>query len=122
MKLFNGMKKTHEKADEIFMGCNIKDDDHMNDEEVQELLSGDVVLFALSTCMWCKKTLKMLDENDIRYSKIFVDQLDLDQKRMVRDELRKYNDRMSYPTIKFGDKTLVGFDRKKLEEAIDSWK
>jgi glutaredoxin-like protein NrdH len=92
----------------------------MNQEEIQKALQDDIILFGLSTCMWCKKTVRFLDEKNIPYSKIFVDKLGLNEKRMVRDEVQKYNKKLSYPTVKIKDKVVIGYDKEKLNEAIGS--
>lgn len=92
----------------------------MNDEEIQKALQDDIVFFGLSTCMWCKKTVRFLDEKNISYSKIFVDLLSLPQKKLMREEVMKYNKRLSYPTIKVKDKVVIGYDKEKLEEALES--
>jgi len=97
-----------------------QDDGKMTQEDIDKALRDEIVLFGLSTCMWCKKTKKHLDECKVAYSKIFVDLLDLDQKRQVRDEIKKYNERMSYPTVKIKDKVVVGYDTRKIDEALDS--
>ncbi len=40
---------------------------------------GKVVLYALSTCMWCKKTKKLLNELAVDYYYVDVDLLPSDQ-------------------------------------------
>jgi len=95
------------------------EDEAMNEEELTRALQNEIVLFGLSTCMWCRKTKKHLDEHKVAYSNIFVDLLSLDQKRKVREEVRKYNERMSYPTVKVRDKVVVGYDKKKLNEVLE---
>lgn len=92
----------------------------MNDEEIQKALTDDIILFGLSTCMWCKKTIRFLGEKNVSYSKIFVDLLSLPQKNRVREEVKKYNKRLSYPTVKVKEKVVIGYDKEKLEEALES--
>jgi len=92
----------------------------MNEEECKRALQDEIILFGISTCMWCKKTVRFLDEKNISYSKIFVDLLEGQQKSMVREEVKKYNKRLSYPTVKVREKVVVGYDREKLEEALRS--
>ena len=92
----------------------------MTEEEILKALEDDIVFFGLSTCMWCKKTVRLLDEKNIQYSKIFVDLLDVKMKKKIRNEVKKYNKSMSYPTVKIKDTVVVGYDKDKLEEALQS--
>ena len=92
----------------------------MTEEEILKALEDDIVFFGLSTCMWCKKTVRFLDEKNIQYSKIFVDLLEVKLKKKIRSEVKKYNKSMSYPTVKIKDTVVVGYDKDKLEEALQS--
>jgi glutaredoxin-like protein NrdH len=72
---------------------------------------GEIFLFALSTCIWCRKTKKFLDEKNIAYSFVFMDELDADEKEKMREQLKQWNSACSYPTIVFNNKKcVVGFD------------
>ena len=50
----------------------------------------DIIMFALSTCQWCTKGKKWLKDNDYAYRYIDVDFLPIDQKRVLKKELRDY--------------------------------
>jgi len=79
---------------------------------------GSIRLFALSTCVWCKKTKKLLDALQVSYDFIYVDLLEGKEKDEVMDEVEKYNPRRSFPTIVINDEVISGFKehdiRKKL--------
>lgn len=80
---------------------------------------GDFRLYALSTCIWCRKTKEMLEENGIEYSYVFVDQLEGDERKNIKEELRKWNPDCSYPTLVVNEeKCIVGFDEDKILEEI----
>ncbi|MFW6366468.1 MAG: glutaredoxin family protein [Spirochaetota bacterium] len=80
---------------------------------------GSVYLFALSTCIWCKKTKELLDNLGIEYNYVFVDHLDEDHKSEVRETLKKYNSNVSYPTIVINDSTcIVGYDEERVEKEV----
>jgi len=77
------------------------------------------MLYALSTCGWCKKTKKFLDDLGVEYSFIYTDFLDGDEKEKVMDEVRKWNPRCSFPTIVINDKkAIVGFREDHIKEAL----
>lgn len=80
---------------------------------------GDIKLFALSTCGWCKRTKKYLDDIGAAYSYIYVDQLHGDDRREALEMLRRYDSTESFPTVALGDnQCVVGFDKKKLDQLI----
>jgi glutaredoxin-like protein NrdH len=88
---------------------------------VDGIKDGRVKLFALSTCVWCKKTKRLLDELGIGYDYVFVDLLDGDKNVEVKEEVRRWNPNCSFPTIVVNDShCIVGFDeagiRKLAEE------
>ncbi|MFX0181315.1 MAG: glutaredoxin family protein [Candidatus Hodarchaeota archaeon] len=80
----------------------------------------DVSIFTLSTCMWCKKCKRYLNEREIKYKYIDVDQITPDQKSKILQYLREnYKpDRISYPFLICDDKFVVGYDPNKYEELM----
>ncbi len=78
---------------------------------------GKVKLFALSTCIWCGKTKKLLDDLNIEYDSVDVDLLDYDDQQEVLKEVKKYNPGGGFPTIVIDDKDcIVGFDEQKIRD------
>ncbi len=76
-------------------------------------------LFALSTCIHCRNTKKFLDENNVPYDCVFVDQLQGEERQKTLDEVKRYNAACSFPTIVLdGEKVIVGFRREELMEAL----
>jgi len=77
---------------------------------------GDLKLFALSTCIWCKRLKTYLDEKGVKYNYVFIDQLEGTSRDTVKEELRKWNSACSFPTLVINSTScVIGFD----EEAID---
>ena len=79
-----------------------------------------VMIFTLTTCGWCKKTKKLLKDLDVEYEYADIDTLKGEEREKVRAELRKYNPRMSAPTVIIDDgkNVIVGFDEEKVREAL----
>ena len=50
---------------------------------------GDIDLYALSTCVWCKKTKQLLDRMGVEYDFVEVDLLQGDEKNKATDEVKK---------------------------------
>ena len=72
---------------------------------------GEIVVFALSTCAFCKKALKFLRENSITFSYVYVDEYDHDRKSEIKHNLKeKYNKDIGFPfLILNGTKIIVGY-------------
>ena len=93
----------------------------MKIETVDGENKGNIMLYALSTCSWCKKTKNLLIDRSIKFSYIYVDLLKDDEKENIMNEVRKWNPRGSFPTIVINDKkVIVGFKEGEINEALDN--
>jgi glutaredoxin-like protein NrdH len=78
-----------------------------------------VVLYALSTCAWCRMTKQFLKDNDIEYEYIDVDLCEEEDKQKIREHIQSKGGPLSYPTIIVDDNVLItGFRTDKLREAL----
>jgi glutaredoxin-like protein NrdH len=93
-------------------------------EEYLELVEGDkkeheLLLFALSTCGWCRKARNFLDENSLQYRFVYVDLLEGDPQKVVFEEVVKHNPRKTFPTLVVdGDKVIAGFNEDTYRESL----
>ena len=79
----------------------------------------DVMLYALSTCIWCKKTKKLLDTLDVMYKYIWVDKLSGRDEQEVMQEVKKHNPECTFPTMVIdGKKCIVGFKEPEIKKAL----
>jgi len=91
----------------------------MKIEHVKGENKGKIMLYALSTCVWCKKTRELLDDLGVEYYFIYVDYLEGDEKERTKEEIMKWNPRCSFPTLVINDKEcIVGFKEEKIREAL----
>ena len=79
---------------------------------------GKVMLYALSTCIWCKKTKEYLSSKNVAFDYIYVDLLKGEERTKAIADLRKYNSSTSFPTLVVGEKVIIGFRKKEIEEAL----
>jgi glutaredoxin-like protein NrdH len=80
---------------------------------------GKIMLYALSTCVWCKKTKRLLNELAIAYDYVDVDLLNSAEREEINKKVLKYNPQGSYPTIIINeDQCVVGYDPGKIKEVI----
>jgi glutaredoxin len=78
---------------------------------------GKIIIYALSTCGWCKRTKELLSNLGVEYGYVDVDLLSDEDRKKAADEILKWNPRGSYPTIVINDKEcVVGFDEAKLKK------
>ena len=89
-------------------------------EHVEGENKGKIFLYALSTCVWCKKTKQLLEDLGVEYSYIFMDKLEGKDKDEQMDELKKWNPRCSFPTLVINDeKCITGFKEEEIRDEIE---
>jgi glutaredoxin len=80
---------------------------------------GNIRLYALSTCVWCKKTKEFLNKLGVAYTYIDVDLLPQKEQDIIDIEVKKWNPRGTYPTIVIDNKkSVTGFREDEIKEAL----
>ena len=87
-------------------------------EHVDGENKGKIMLYALSTCGWCRRTKEYLDELGVEYDFVYVDKLFGEERNKIMDEVRKWNPRRSFPTVVINDICIVGFKEDEIREAL----
>ena len=78
-----------------------------------------IVLYGLSTCVWCRKTKDLLNNLGIKYEFLDVDLLRNENKEKAINELKKYNPLFTFPTLVINDDTyIVGYKEDEIREAL----
>ena len=78
-----------------------------------------VIVYALSTCVWCKMTKQFLKDNDIEFEYIDVDMCEPQEKEQVRQQILSKGGNLNYPTTIVDDKTVItGFRKDQLKETL----
>lgn len=79
-----------------------------------------VELFALSTCVWCKRTRAWLDEHGVNYTLNHVDLLTGEEKEEVVARAKTFVERVAYPIVVIdgGDTVIQGFHPEQMEEVL----
>jgi glutaredoxin-like protein NrdH len=81
-------------------------------------MSGEVKVYALSTCPYCRRTKRFLDENGVRYAVVDVDLLPDEEQDDALAEVERLSGRQSFPVIVIGDEVVVGHDQDRLRKAL----
>ena len=91
----------------------------MSVEHVAGKNKGKVMLYALSTCGWCRKTKELLKELGVEYDFTDVDLLQGKEKEDAISEVTRHNPSCSFPTLVVdNDKCIVGFREDAIREAL----
>ena len=85
----------------------------------QEGIKENILVFTLSTCMWCKKCKSFLNEKNVKYKYIDVDRIDPNDKGIIIEYLRsKYQSRISYPFLVCENGHVIGYNPEKYKELL----
>ncbi len=79
---------------------------------------GEIILYALSTCVWCRKTKDLLEQLGVQYDFIDVDLLEGEERSRATENVRILNPRCSFPTLAINGQCIVGFQEEKIREAV----
>jgi glutaredoxin-like protein NrdH len=91
----------------------------MSVQHVKGKNSGNVMLYALSTCGWCRKTKGLLNDMGVEYSYTDVDQLQGEERDKVMETVRKWNPSCSFPTMVINNsKCIVGFKEDEIRNIL----
>jgi glutaredoxin-like protein NrdH len=81
---------------------------------------GEIFLYALSTCQWCKKTRELLEELNVAFDYVYVDLLKDEEMKTVIDKVTQFNPRGSFPTLLISSRCIVGFREDQIREALEA--
>lgn len=90
----------------------------MKKTRVNGMDKGEIILYALSTCVWCRKTKDLLEQLGVQYDFIDVDLLDGEDRSRATENVRILNPRCSFPTLAINGQCIVGFQEEKIREAV----
>lgn len=80
---------------------------------------GHIVLYALSTCVWCKKTKRLLNDLGVEYYYLDVDLADDKDRAEAKNEIERFHHKISFPTIIIDDeRSIQGFKEEEIKEAF----
>jgi glutaredoxin len=78
-----------------------------------------VTFYGLSTCVWCKRTRKLLEDNDVAFDFTYVDLLRGKERKEAIEQVRKWNPAGSFPTLILdGEQSIVGFKPDQIKGAL----
>ena len=77
-----------------------------------------IVLYGLTTCAHCRRTIEFLEKNNISFDRVFVDTMEGETRADTLRKVKSYNPRISFPTIVVdgGEHIIVGFQQDEIKE------
>jgi glutaredoxin-like protein NrdH len=81
--------------------------------------SHHIMLYALSTCGWCQKTRKLLDDLGVEYNYEYVDLLQSGERERAIKEVSSWNPTCNFPTMVIDNKKCIaGYQENAIREAL----
>lgn len=74
-----------------------------------------VIVYSTPTCPYCKKVKSYLDENDVDY-----EDYDVSENQEKQQEMIDKSDQMGVPVVDIDEEIIVGFDKNKMEQALNN--
>jgi glutaredoxin len=79
-----------------------------------------VLVYALSTCPWCRLTKQFLKDNEIEYEYVDVDFCNKEDMKKIRKHILNLAGKFTYPTTIIDDKILInGFRKERIKEVLE---
>jgi glutaredoxin-like protein NrdH len=78
-----------------------------------------VKAYTLSTCLHCRMIKEFLTDNNVEFEYVDVDLLTGEKRTEVLREVYRLTGGYSFPVIVIGDTVIVGFNRTRLQEALE---
>lgn len=81
---------------------------------------GEISVYALSTCGFCKRALAFLRNHSIKFRFIYVDDLPIEEKEDIKAELfNRFNQQVRFPFMVInGERCVVGFTEDEWKEFL----
>lgn len=78
-----------------------------------------VLIYAISTCIWCKRAKKFLRDQDIEYKYVDIDQCNVEDRSKIKNDILARGGQLVYPIIIIDDKILINnFRIDKIRDAL----
>nr|MDO8097555.1 glutaredoxin family protein [Candidatus Njordarchaeota archaeon] len=79
-----------------------------------------VLIYALSTCVWCKRAKQLMNDNGIEYEYVDIDLCSPKEQEEIKNDIMKRGGSIGFPCIIIDDKTLItGFREDKIKEVLE---
>ena len=66
-----------------------------------------VLMYAISTCGWCKRAKRLLNDLDVEYEYVNIDLVTNEDRHKIRLDIQSRGGRLLFPTLIIDDKLLL---------------
>jgi glutaredoxin-like protein NrdH len=78
-----------------------------------------VLMYAISTCAWCRKAKRLLEDNDIDFEYVYVDLSSEQDREEIYRDIEKRGGRSAFPVIIVDNGTPInGFHQDRIKEVL----
>jgi len=78
-----------------------------------------VMFYGLSTCGWCRRTRRLLEELDVAFDFVYVDLIQGEEREEVLNQVGRWNPSTSFPTLVIdGKRAVIGYRPGEIREAL----
>lgn len=77
-----------------------------------------ITIYALSTCLWCRKTKKYFEEKKVPFEAVDYDKQDEDRQEKMMAEMRAAGCTGSFPFTRIGGACVQGYDPAEFEKLM----
>ena len=82
---------------------------------------GLIMLYALSTCVWCRKTKELLEKLNIAFDYVEVDRLTRADRSQTMKEIKRWNPPCSFPSLVIDNsQCIVGYREQEIRKRFAS--
>jgi glutaredoxin len=78
-----------------------------------------VVVYALSTCPWCRKTKQFLKDNKIEFEFVDYDLAKEKEQERILSKMKRFGGGSSFPFVIVGEEAVEGYDPERLSQLLD---
>ena len=77
-----------------------------------------ITIYALSTCLWCKKTKKFFEEKGLRFESVDYDKQGEAEQDAIMKDIKKCGGTGSFPFVKIDGACVQGFNPEEFEKLL----
>lgn len=93
---------------------------HKYVQYIDGMKKGNILVFALSNCAWCRKIKQLLNEIGVEYSYIDADSVKKEDRQKLMETLERWNPACIFPTVVINEHTcIMGVDEPGIREALE---
>ncbi|HHS96431.1 MAG TPA: glutaredoxin family protein [Chloroflexi bacterium] len=78
-----------------------------------------VMFYGLSTCGWCRRTRRLLEELDVAFDFVYVDLIQGEEREKALEQVGRWNPATSFPTLVIDEEqAVIGYRPDQIKEAL----